>query len=326
MLCIAHSSTDPYFNLAAEEYILKNFSENCFMLWRNDNTIVVGKHQNTLAEINMDYIREKKIRVVRRLSGGGAVYHDLGNLNFTFIMNGHEGQLVDFKKYTLPILEVLDKLSVNAKFEGRNDLTIDGKKFSGNAEHVYKKRVLHHGTLLFSSVMEDLNLALRVNPMKYRSKAVKSIRSRVTNIKEHLKTGLNVMQFRDMILEHIMSNTPGSELYEFSAEDISVIKKLQDDKYITWEWNYGYSPKYDFEKSFNTNGGNIQVHLNVSHGIIHKVKIYGDFFNKLDIAEVEELITGTRHDRNALLTRLRSVPFTEYFHNITAEEFINGMF
>ncbi|MFO7643594.1 MAG: lipoate--protein ligase [Desulfosarcina sp.] len=326
MLCITHSSTDPYFNLAAEEYVLKNFNDDCFMLWRNDNTIVVGKHQNTLAEINIDYIKEKKIRVVRRLSGGGAVFHDLGNLNFTFIMNGHEGHLVDFRKYTLPVIEVLKNLSVNAEFQGRNDLTINGKKFSGNAEHVFKKRVLHHGTLLFSSLMEDLHLALRVNPLKYKSKAVKSIRSRVTNIKDHLQQDMDVTEFRDMILDHIMNLFPDSKAYTFNNEDIRNINNLREKKYLTWEWNFGYSPKYDFEKSFMTKGGFIQVHLNVSGGVIQSAKIYGDFFNKLDISAVEEILKGSRHDRTELLEKLQSIQFSDYFHNITAEEFTDGMF
>ncbi len=326
MLCIAHSYTDPYFNLAAEEYVLRNFPENCFMLWRNENTIVVGKHQNTLAEINMDYIREKKIRVARRLSGGGAVFHDLGNLNFTFIMDGREGHLVDFRKYTLPILEVLQKLSVEAKFEGLNNLTINGKKFSGNAEHVYKKRVLHHGTLLFSSVMEDLALALKVNPLKYESKAVKSIRSRVTNIKEHLKSELDVMQFRDMILDHIMSSFPGSAIYEFTRADINNINNLRTEKYQTWEWNFGYSPEYNFERSLIANGQYMQVRLHVKGGVIKKARIRGDFFSQTDISGFEKILTGAKHDETELMIKLESIPFSRYFHDISAGEFIRGLF
>jgi lipoate---protein ligase len=161
MLCIYNPSTEPYFNMAAEEYLLKNFSANIFMLWRNDNAVVVGKHQNSLAEINHDFVQQNNIKVVRRLSGGGTVFHDLGNLNFTFITNGEGEELVNFRKFTQPILEVLLQLGVHAKFEGRNDLTINGLKFSGNAEHVFKKRTLHHGTLLFSSKISDLTQALK---------------------------------------------------------------------------------------------------------------------------------------------------------------------
>ena len=219
-------SYDPWFNLAAEEYVLKNFSDDVFMLWQNHNAIIVGKHQNTLAEINLEYVKEKNIKVVRRMSGGGAVFHDLGNLNFTFIMNGEEGHLVDFRKFTRPILDVLLKLNIDARFEGRNDLTIGGLKFSGNAEHVYKQRVLHHGTLLFSSLMSDLSNALKVNPLKYKDKAVKSIRSRVTNISEHLNQELDVLQFRDLVMDHIMDIYPDCEMYDYTPEDLTHINNL----------------------------------------------------------------------------------------------------
>jgi lipoate---protein ligase len=326
MLCIINPYTDPYFNLAAEEYMLHNFSENCFMLWRNENAIVVGKHQNTLSEINMDYIRRRKIRVVRRLSGGGAVFHDLGNLNFTFIMNGQEGQLVDFRKYTLPILEVLQKLSVNAGYGNRNDLVINGKKFSGNAEHIYRKRVLHHGTLLFSSAKEDLSLALKINPLKYKSKAVKSIRSRVTNITEHLNAGLDVIQFRDIIMDHILDNFPESRKYEFSNDDIAKINELGKAKYRTWEWNFGYSPEYEFERSFLINGRLVQLNLSVSGGIIQKAGIQGDFINQPGLRELENLLEGVKHDETELLNKLESGSISRYLQNISAAELIKKMF
>jgi lipoate---protein ligase len=326
MLCITHPNTDPWFNLAAEEHMLKHFSEDVFMLWRNANAIIVGKHQNTLAEINFDYVKEKNIKVVRRLSGGGAVFHDLGNLNFTFIRNGQKESLVDFRKFTRPILEVLQKLAVEARFEGRNDLTIDGKKFSGNAEHVYKNRVLHHGTLLFSSHMPDLSMALKVNPLKYRDKAVKSVRSRVTNISDHLSREMDVIQFRDMIMDHITSGHEGFRYYDYTAEDLAAIKDLVKEKYSTWEWNFGYSPRYDFSKSIKSSGGFVELHMNVDQGIIKEIRIFGDFFNRRDITEIESLLCDTPHREADILEKLKSVPFSEYFHNISAEEFTSGLF
>ncbi len=328
MYCIAHEFTDPAFNLAAEEYVLKNFSENCFMLWRNENAIIVGQHQNTLAEINIEYVKEKNITVIRRLSGGGAVFHDLGNLNFTFIMNSRkeDNKIADFKSYTIPILEVLQKLGVDAKFEGRNDLTIEGKKFSGNAEHIYKTRILRHGTLLFSSVMNDLHLALKINPLKYQDKAVKSVRSRVTNISGHLPKKIDVLQFRDIIMEHIMENFEGSIRYEFTPEDIAAIEKLVKEKYGTWDWNFGHSPKYDVQKAFKSEGGFVEIHLNVNKGIIKDVKIFGDFFNKYDIQVVENLLKQTPHNEQAIRKKLSQINFSEYFHNITVDEFVAGIF
>ncbi len=328
MYCITHQNTNPAFNLAAEEYVLRNFTENCFMLWRNENAIIIGQHQNTLAEINLEYVREKNITVIRRLSGGGAVFHDLGNLNFTFIMNAKDGheKIADFKGYTIPILEVLQKLGVDARFEGRNDLTIEGKKFSGNAEHIHGNRILRHGTLLFSSVMNDLHLALKINPLKYQDKAVKSIRSRVTNISEHLQEPIDVQQFRDILMNHVMNTFEGSTLYEFTQEDIAAIEKLVETKYGTWEWNYGHSPKYELQKAFKSEGGFVEIHMNVKKGIITEVKIYGDFFNKHEIGTVENLLQDTPHTEEAIRQKLLTLNFKEYFHNITVDEFVESMF
>lgn len=326
MLCIIRHETDPYFNLAAEEYVLKNLKRDSFMLWRNEPAIIVGKHQNTLAEIDVDYVKQNKIKVVRRLSGGGAVFHDLGNLNFTFIATDENHKLVDFRKYTLPILEVLQKLDIEAKFEGRNDLTIEGKKFSGNAEHVFQNRVLHHGTLLFSSEMSDLSGALNVDPDKFQDKAVKSVRSRVTNISDHLKNPLTVLEFRDLILEHVMESTPGAELYSFTPEDVEAISKLRDEKYITWNWNFGYSPKYNFRKTLKTNGGKLEVTLEVTDGIIRKAQFYGDYFNQLDQADIELALEGTTHNEAAIRECLSKFNIEAYFLKITREELISSLF
>lgn len=327
MICIQNSITDPYFNLAAEEYVLRNFKENCFMLWRNKPSIIVGKHQNTLAEINIEYVKENGIVVVRRLSGGGAVFHDLGNLNFTFIQNVEgEHNLVDFKKYTKPVIEVLKQLGVDAKFEGRNDIMIDGKKVSGNAEHIFKKRVLHHGTLLFSSEMSNLSQALKVNPLKYQDKGVKSVRSRVTNISDHLPEKMSVLEFHDKIMDYIMRTNESTEIYTYSTEDIDQINKLVKEKYSTWDWNFGYSPKYNFEKYIKTNGGSIEIQMNIEKGIIKDLKIFGDFFNQRDISEIEVSLIGQNHEEVAIRNTLQNIPFDQYFHNITIDEFILAMF
>ncbi len=326
MLCIRRKNTNPYFNLATEEYVLKNFDEDSFMLWRNEPSIIVGKHQNTLAEINLDYVKTNNIPVVRRLSGGGAVFHDLGNLNFTFTKKGNDENLIDFRKYTDPIIEVLKKIDVEAKFEGRNDLTIDGKKFSGNAEHIWRNKVLHHGTLLFSSEIKDLSQALNVDPLKFTDKAVKSVRSRVTNISEHLKIKLDVMEFYELIINHIINSHPDIKLYELSDFDHQQINTLVSNKYSSWDWNYGYSPKYNFKKTIKTSGGSIEINMEVINGIILEIKLFGDFFNKSEVSELENIIKTTPHNRNKIIEKLQNVSIGDYINNISIDEFLDGLF
>jgi lipoate-protein ligase A len=327
MLIIRRHHTDPYFNLAAEEFILKNFQEDVFMLWRNSPSIIVGKHQNTLSEINVEYVRRNNIPVVRRLSGGGAVFHDLGNLNFTFIQTGESEKLINFRKYTEPILEVLLKIGVQAKFEGRNDLTIDGKKFSGNAEHVFKNRVLHHGTLLFSAQMTDLTQALNVDPLKFQDKAVKSVRSRVTNISEHLDYSMNVQDFALLIESHMVEKNADARFTELNPSDHEKIDELVRKKYNTWEWNFGYSPGYNFRKVLRTEkSGTIEIKLDVQNGTIMVVKIFGDYFGRIDTEELETILTGLPHREEAIRQALKEYSIGDFITHLTIDEFISGLF
>jgi lipoate---protein ligase len=327
MLIIKRHNTNPYFNLAAEEYFLKNSEEDIFMLWRNEPAIIVGKHQNSLSEINVDYVKENNIRVVRRLTGGGAVFHDLGNLNFTFIQSDKEHTFHDFRKYTQPILDVLLKLGIDARFEGRNDLTIEGKKFSGNAEMAWKNRVLHHGTLLFSALMTDLSQALKVDPAKFQDKAVKSVRSRVTNISEHLKQPMDVMQFSELIQDHITEMYPDARFYELTDEDHRLINELVDTRYNTWDWNFGNSPAYNFRKIVRTeNSGTIEFCMEVKNGNIIQTGIFGDYFSIEDPKVIENALASIPHKEEAIRKAVAPFNISDYFAKLTVDELVSGLF
>jgi lipoate-protein ligase A len=304
MLCITHDITDPYFNIASEEYLLKNFHDDIFMLYRNEPSIIIGKHQNTFAEINYWYVKEKGIKVVRRLSGGGTVFHDLGNLNFTFIRTGQEGNLVDFKRFTQPILETLLSLGIPAEHGGRNDLLIKGQKISGNAEHVYKNRTLHHGTLLFSSQLNDLSETLKVNAGKYHDKSVKSIRSKVTNINLHLSSAVSLEGLINAIVERVLNNNPKAIQYSFNQDDVQNIRQLTDAKYSVWEWNFGYSPRFSFTNNGQIGNNHYEIILDVEKGIILEttMKVNGAILPKFS-----EALTGVYYREDVVVPKLLSI-------------------
>ena len=324
MLLINNTNTNAYFNLAMEEYFLKNTNEDIFLLWQNENSIIVGKNQNTLSEINYDYVKENNIKVVRRLSGGGAVFHDLGNINFTFI-SCNDNSFSDFKKFTMPIVEALKELNVHAEFSGRNDLLIDGQKFSGNAQYNYKNKVMHHGTLLFSSEINDLSNALKVKPSKFQGKSVKSVKSRVTNISSHLDKEMTVLEFKDYLMDFINKRDKNSHFYELNDKDVESINKLVEEKYSTWEWNFVYSPKYSLYNEVKYPGGNLEFSLDVHDGLIKDIKFFGDFFGKEDISFIEDKLRNVKHNEYSIKSALEDVDINNYFLNCNIDILVSGI-
>ena len=324
MLLINNTCTNAYFNLAMEEYFLKNCNKDIFLLWRNENAIIVGKNQNTLSEINYDYVKNNNIKVVRRQSGGGAVFHDLGNINFTFI-SCNDNSFSDFKRFTMPIIDALKELGIEAEFSGRNDLLINNQKFSGNAQYNYKNKVMHHGTLLFSSEINDLSNALKVKPLKFEGKGVKSVKSRVTNISSHLKKEMSVLEFKDYLMNFINKRDEKSHFYELSDEDIKNINKLVEEKYSTWEWNFGNSPKYSLNNELKYPGGNVEFNLDVKDGIIKNIKFFGDFFGKEDVSFIEDELKNIKHSEDSIKAALKDINIDNYFLNCNIDILVDGI-
>ena len=300
---ITHDNNNPYFNIASEEYLLKEKDGFYYYFWINEPSVIIGTNQNTIAEVNLSYVEDKGIKVVRRLTGGGAVYHDLNNLCYTVIAPYNENE-DNYKKFTAPVIEYLNELGVKAEFSGRNDITVNGLKISGNAQTVYKDRIMHHGTLLFDTDVSVLSGALKPNKLKTESKGIKSIRARVTNIIEWLPKKMDVNTFKKGLIEKFSKI---AEEYCFSNADLDRINELKDEKYSTFDWNVGKSPKgkITFESKFDF--GIVNFNFDVVLGKIENAKITGDFFSKKPISEMEEKLNGIPFDKKQVMQSLNGI-------------------
>ena len=316
---------DPKINLAVEEYILKHLNvdhEDYFLFYINGPSIIVGKNQNTSEEVNLKYVEENGIDVVRRLSGGGAVYHDEGNLNFSFITKDDGNSFNNYKKFTQPIVDALRNLGVEAELTGRNDIQVGERKISGNAQFTTRGRMFSHGTLMFNSNIEEVVNSLNVSEEKMRSKGIKSVRSRVANITEFLEHEMEMEQFVEALL-HSIYDGEQPERYVLRDEDWEIIHDISKERYANWDWNFGKSPKFDVESKRRFPIGTIDVRLNVNKGTITEAKIYGDFFGVGDIQDVEQALVGTRFERAAIREQLMQLDLKHYFGNVELEELVD---
>lgn len=330
MKTILNESLDPRFNLALEEYVLKYLptDEDFIFLWQNANSVIIGRNQNTIEEVNDLYVKEHAVKVVRRITGGGAVYHDLGNLNFSFITNTTKDNVNNYRKFTDPVIAALQSYGVPAEFGGRNDILVEGMKISGNAQAFHGHRFLHHGTILFDADLTMLGKILNPKPDKIESKGIKSVRSRVTNIKPYFKGNVPSMKdFKMTLLNQLLkTNDVTPFVYELTPHDLAKINELVEKKFSTWDWNYGQSPAFSLEKYGRYEGGGVSFRFNVDNGRITACKIFGDFLGTKDIDTLEKAFINIPFERSAIEGMLSTMPLDDYFLKITQENILSCLF
>ena len=314
-------TTDPAYNLAAEQYAFDVLSEedDFIMLWQNDRSVIIGKYQNTLAEINRTFIDENGIKVVRRLSGGGAVYHDLGNLNFTFIVQRQE-ETVSMRTFCLPIVDALASIGVKAELNGRNDITVEGKKISGNSQYIRNGKVMHHGTLLFSADLDMMEKALSVDPDKMEAKGIRSVRSRVTNVSRF--TALSLESFVH-ILRKTFEKEKHAEEYLLSQNDRQSIREIADSRYDTWEWNYGRSKECTLLQKGRVEGcGTVEIRICLEGSRIQSVSFSGDFLALSELDELEGAFSGIEHSGKDYRELLNRIDVSAFIRGLNNEELL----
>lgn len=316
---------DPRVNLAIEEYLIKNIApeEEILLFYINKPSIIIGRNQITVQEINVDYVEQNDIIVVRRLSGGGAVYHDLGNLNFSFIAPNSPDNFHNFRKFTQPVVDVLQKMGVAAELSGRNDILAEGKKISGNAQYVSGPRMVSHGTLLWKTDLSRVGAALKVKPAKFESKGIRSVRSRVANITEFLpENPPDIMSFRQRIIDGVFGGGKVNQ-YHLTETDWQGIHKISRERYQNWDWNYGKSPAFAINRETRYTGGTIEAHMNVGRGgAIEEIRFFGDFFGRRDVAELENALKGADYKLESIRQALEGMNIGDYFVNLQIEELL----
>jgi lipoate-protein ligase A len=328
MIFVPNDLRDPRVNLAIETFLSQEMAidEPILLFYINEPSIIIGRNQNTIEEINKEYVDEKGIHVVRRFSGGGAVYHDEGNLNFSFIMPDDGNSFRDFEKVTKPIIQALHDMGVEgAQLKGRNDLVINDMKFSGNAMYATNGRMFAHGTIMFDSDVNEVVNSLKVRKDKIESKGIKSIRSRVTNIKPFLPNENQEMtteEFSQEVLLKIfgVNSVEAIKTYTLTDNDWEKVKAISEKYYANWDWNYGKSPAFDIERRKRFPIGSIEVRLNVAEGKITDAKIYGDFFGLGEVKDVEDALVGTKYEKNALKEVVDTIDVKKYFGNIETND------
>lgn len=331
MRYLTSESTDIRYNLALETYLMEHadLSEPILYFYINSPCIILGRYQNAYEEINQQYVKDHNIIITRRTSGGGAVFDDLGNVSFSFITKDDGDAIGNFARFTEPVLEALHQMgAVNAQLSGRNDLQIDGKKFSGNAMHAQNGRLFAHGTLMYDVDLTQIEHALNVPKDKIASKGIKSVHSRVTNLKPYFKPEfqqLTIAQFRDKLAQQILGLTDlqQADHYPLDEKTNQGVQNLLDQYYQNWDWIYGKSPAFSLQHRQHFDAGTVDYRLNVENGKISQIKIYGDFFGQGAISDVEQKLIGVRFEKPAVQAVFADVNVPFYFGKISAEKLVD---
>ncbi|SCG96020.1 Lipoate-protein ligase LplJ [uncultured Clostridium sp.] len=324
MMYVESNSLSPYFNFALEYYLMTEKElgdDNIFMFWRTKPTLMIGKFQNTIEEINQKYAEENNINVVRRMSGGGTIYTDMNGWQFTFINKNYKGSGIDFSEFTKPIIHALEKQGINAYFNSRNDLLINGRKFSGNAQYIKNGSRLHHGSILFNTDIESMVKSITVAEDKIISKGIKSVRERVTNISEHLDKDISTLEFKEIMLESLLKNT--KNIYTLTDEDLYRVNEISKERFESWNWNYGASPKFNITKSKRYSGGKVEFKINIDKGIIRDIFINGDFFGEGEVEDISKLLSGCRYSKESIIEVINSIDIEKYFYKISKEDILD---
>ncbi len=316
------NTTDPTYNLALEEYLFKNSSDSYFFLWQNNNAVIIGKNQVALKEVDSRLADQNNTRIVRRMTGGGAVFHDMGNVNYSYIVNSDDknDKTICFERYTNAVIRYLETLGVAAEFGGRNDILVDGKKISGNAQHIFGGRVLHHGTLLFDADLDYASSVLTPESKKFQSKGVSSVKSRITNIREYLKKDITTDEFISGLLNFILTQQEGQQ-YNLSEEQKNGALQLQKERYSTFGWNLGASPQYDIYETKRFDFATVTISMDVKNGLIADIAITGDFFSTADLSALCNRLIGVEHNKADVEAKLDDI--SDFISGMTPEDFIS---
>ena len=326
MRYLKNPSTNPYYNMAFDEYCLESLpiDEPIFFLWQNRPAVIVGYNQEVNTEVNLDYLKEKGIDLVRRVTGGGAVYHDLENLNYTIVGRSEDLER-DYPEYAALMMKALQALGVPATLSGRNDILVEGKKVSGFAKRVCKNRLMVHGTLMYNVDVDVLTHVLNPSTTKLQSKGIASVRSRVTNLCNYLPELSDIQAFKNR-LEEILSNNYSDAEYKLSETDLAHIQQLTDKKFATWEWNYGRSPKATLVHSARLACGTVEIHLTLAENRIASCRFGGDFLGNLPASDVEKALTGIPYEINEIRKCLSKLEISRYFDRVSADNLLEMMF